>query len=343
MNKFLQCYILAFAFCVNFNFYAASTTKTILSERKIAVKNGDTTKKKKKKKKKKSKKVVDTSIPPSKFFDLSDWSLSIPTDVDGNGRADHIKENELSKDYSSEYFYATEDGGMVLKCPIGGYKTSKNTTYTRSELREMLRAGDTKIKTKGPTKNNWVFESSPDVAQAGGYDGTLKATLAVNHVTKSGSPKQVGRVIIGQIHAEDDEPLRLYYRKLPNNTKGSIYFAHEIRGTGEDNYYELIGSRDDNATNPDDGIALNEKFSYEVIVSGNILSVKIIRPGKPLAHKVVSMTNSGYNIAGEYMYFKAGVYNQNKTGRPSDYAQATFYELENEHKKYMEPSIANTK
>ena len=45
------------------------------------------------------------------------------------------------------------------------------------------------------------------------------------------------------------------------------------------------------------------------------------------------MAKSGYNVAGEYMYFKAGVYNQNKTGRGSDYVQATFYELSNEHKK----------
>ncbi len=33
----------------------------------------------------------------------------------------------------------------------------------------------------------------------------------------------------------------------------------------------------------------------------------------------------------DYMYFKAGVYNQNNTGDPEDYAQATFYELAASH------------
>ena len=221
---------------------------------------------------------------------------------------------------------------MVFKSPIGGFKTSINTTYTRSELREMLRAGDYSIDTKGPTKNNWVLESSPSKFIAGGYDGKLTATLAVNHVTKTGEAKHVGRVIIGQIHASHNEPLRLYYRKLPNNKKGSIYFAHEGRVNGEEDFHELIGSRDDDASDPQDGIALNEKFSYEVIVVGNVLSVKITRPNKPIAHKIVSMQNSGYDVANEYMYFKAGVYNQNKTGKENDYVQATFYKLENGHK-----------
>ncbi len=39
------------------------------------------------------------------------------------------------------------------------------------------------------------------------------------------------------------------------------------------------------------------------------------------------MSDSGYDIADEYMYFKAGVYNQNNTGNDSDYVQATFYSL----------------
>jgi len=284
------------------------------------------------KKKKKKKNQEDTSTPPSKYFDLSDWSLSEPTDRDGNGRSDHIYENDLNNGHRSEFFYASKDSGMVFKCPIQGYKTSKNTSYTRTELREMLRVGNKKIKTKGPNKNNWVFKGSPNMDTAGGYDGHLKATLAVNHVTRSGSPKQVGRVIIGQIHAEDDEPLRLYYRKLPQNKKGAVYFAHENRNTGEDIYYDLIGSRKDNADDPNDGIALNEKFSYEVLVVDTYLSIKINRPNKIAIQKVINMKDSGYAVEGEYMYFKAGVYNQNKTGRPMDYTQATFYNLENSHK-----------
>ena len=282
--------------------------------------------------------AINTTIAPSTKFDLSDWSLSVPADEDGNGRADQIKEKELNSGYANKYFYTATDGGMVFKCPIGGAKTSQNTSYTRSELREMLRAGDKKIKTKGPNQNNWVLQSSNSIYNAAGYDGQLSATLKVDYVTTTGDDKQVGRVIIGQIHAEHNEPLRLYYRKLPNNEKGSIYFAHEGRDNGKEDYYELVGSKSSKAKNPENGIALGEKFSYQVLVLGNSLGVKIIKEDKSIFEKRIDIRKSGYAAKDEYMYFKAGVYNQNKTGHPEDYVQATFYELSNKHKKYVEPS-----
>ncbi len=199
----------------------------------------------------------------------------------------------------------------------------------------MLRAGNTSISTQGVNQNNWVFSSAPlaDRDAAGGVDGNMKATLAVNYVTTTGNSNQVGRVIIGQIHANDDEPVRLYYRKLPGNSKGSIYIAHEEEATvsGTDFYFNIIGSRNDGAADPPDGIALDEEFSYEIDVVGNTLTVTIRRSGKPDATQVVDMSSSGYDAGGQYMYFKAGVYNQNNTGDATDYVQATFYALEHTH------------
>lgn len=279
---------------------------------------------------------LDPSLPPSGNFELIDWYLSVPTDNDGSGTADSIKENELAGGYeNSQYFYTASDGGMVFRCPVSGYKTSTNTSFTRTELREMLRRGDTGIATKGVNANNWVFGSAPSSARnaAGGVDGTLRASLAVNHVTTTGSSSQVGRVIIGQIHANDDEPLRLYYRKLPGNSKGSIYFAHEAEGGGEQ-YFEMIGSRSSSASNPSDGIALDEKFGYEIEVVGNTLRVTISRDGKPDVVQAVDMSGSGYDVSDQYQYFKAGAYNQNNTGDGSDYVQVTFYRLENSHDGY---------
>ncbi|WP_017444836.1 polysaccharide lyase family 7 protein [Gayadomonas joobiniege] len=276
---------------------------------------------------------LDPNKAPSENFNLSQWYLSVPSDDDNSGTADSIKEDALNAGYeNSDYFYTGSDGGMVFVCPIGGYKTSTNTSYTRTELREMLRAGDTSISTKGVNGNNWVFSSAPSSAQnsAGGVDGTLKATLAVNHVTTTGDSSQVGRVIIGQIHAENNEPIRLYYRKLPGNSKGSIYFAHE-EADSDELWYEMIGSRSSSASNPSDGIALNEVFSYEINVTGNLLTVKIMRDGKSTITETHDMSNSGYDDASDWMYFKAGVYNQNNTGNNSDYVQATFYKLEQSH------------
>lgn len=296
-----------------------------------------------------SKRVIPTSaggyglspdLPPGKNFDLLDWYLNTPADDDNNGISDRFSEVELAKGLADErYFYTAEDGGMVFRATIGGAKTSKNTRFTRTELREMLRRGDKSISTKGeggnPGLNNWVFSSAPEAAQkkAGGVDGTLRATLAVNHVTTTGENRDIGQVVIGQIHAGKDEPARLYYQKFPDSQHGSIYVAHEPSG-GDDIFVELLGRKTKTPEDPADGIALDEKFSYEIRAEGNQLTVTISQAGKILAQKNIDMSASGYDVANDYMYFKAGVYNQNRTGEPEDYVQATFYELENIHTGY---------
>jgi hypothetical protein len=251
-------------------------------------------------------------------FDLGKWKITLP---DGTERTTQWL---LDGNTSSNEFYYNGDGSMVFRSPNIAGSTS-GSSYSRSELREMLRGTDTSIPTRGFTKNNWVFSTSSSSIknQMGGIDGNMKATLKVDHVSTTGDAGKVGRVIIGQIHASDDEPLRLYYRKLPNNSRGSIYFAHETPN-GSDTWYEMIGSRSNSASNPSDGIALGEVFSYEVDVKGLQLKVTIKRPGKSDVVQTITM-NSGYND--DWMYFKAGVYNQNNSGTSSDYVQATFYNL----------------
>lgn len=262
---------------------------------------------------------------PAYTFDLSHWKITLP---DGSERnAQWLQSGETV----AEQFYFNSDGSMVFRSPnVAG--TTTNSRYSRSELREMLLGASPKGQTKGVTKNNWVFSTSdPQVKQlAGAVDGTMKATLQVDHVSTTGAPGSVGVVIIGQIHASDDEPLRLHYRKLPHHTRGSIYFAHETP-KGKDTWHDVIGSRANNAEDPLDGIALGEKFSYEIIARGLELTVSIYRPGKPEVSKTITM-HSGYN--NDWMYFKAGVYNQNNkdfTDDQSDYVQATFYSLDVSH------------
>ena len=270
-------------------------------------------------------------------IELNDWYLSIPVDENLASKSESIKEDELVDNYfNHEFFFLDPEGGMVFRSPIEGAKTSTNTRYTRTELREMLRRGNTSISTQGINANNWVFSSAPlaEQEQAGGVDGELAAELSVNHVTTTGDRSQVGRVIIGQIHANDDEPIRVYYRKLPENEKGAIYLAHEILD-GDDVYYELIGTRSKSASNPEGGIELNEKFSYQISVVGNQLTFTLSRPLKADIIQIIDMTESGYDSGGQYMYFKAGVYNQNNTGDPKDYVQATFYKIENSHSGYL--------
>ena len=302
---------------------------------------------------------LDSSLAPSDNFDLSKWNLSVPIDNgegDGYAKATTVTVEELNDEYElNDYFWTdTSDGGMVFKDYIDGARTSENTTYTRTELREMLRGEDTSISTQGVNGNNWVFSSVPTDLQskAGGVDGNMVATLAVNHVTTTGKDSYVGRVIVGQIHAASDEPIRIYYRLLPGHTKGSVYFAHEPSNNNSEQWYEMIGSRDDDADEPSDGIELDEKFSYEIDIAGDIMTVTITREDGSTVEEEVDMSNSGYsdgyytkdNVETEdYMYFKAGVYNQNKlvdydedgndnyNTDPNDYVQATFYYLTVSH------------
>ncbi|TEW56877.1 polysaccharide lyase family 7 protein [Psychromonas sp. RZ22] len=295
---------------------------------------------------------LDASKAPSENFDLSLWNLSVPIDNgegDGYAKATTVTVKQLNDGYEltdqggKDYFWTdTKDGGMVFRDYIGGARTSKNTSYTRTELRGMLRGEDTSISTQGVNGNNWVFGNAPDDQQklAGGVDGNMIATLAVNAVTTTGDSSHKGRVIVGQIHAASDEPVRIYYRLLPGHKKGSIYFAHEPSNGNSEEWYEMIGSKSSSASEPEDGIELNEKFGYEIDVKGTMLTVSIMRDGKDTITKEVDMSNSGYdgyyvNDDGDqkedYMYFKAGVYNQNNSGDDTDYVQATFYYLHAEH------------
>lgn len=276
---------------------------------------------------------LDPNKKPSENFELLDWHLTLPTDSDKNGKADSISEVNLASKFEySPLFYTAKDGGLVFAAPNKGATTSKNTKYTRTELREMLRKGNGRIKTQGVNKNNWVFGSMHSSGQrkAGAVDGSLEATVAVNRVSTTGDIKKVGRVIIGQIHAIKDEPIRLYYRKLPGNEKGAVYFAHEING-GDDIWTNMVGTRSHTLANPEDGIALGELFSYKISVEKDLLVVTLIREGKPNITKTLDMSKSGYHLSNQYMYFKLGVYNQNNTGDDGDFVQATFYHFDNTH------------
>ena len=284
---------------------------------------------------------------------------------------------------SSPYFFTATDGGMVFKSPVDGGRTSSGARFPRSELREYFRGGEerrndgTLINVTGSTENNWVLGYQPDdlelrsnAQNVGGRNGRLTGTLRVNKVTETGRSDDIGVTIIGQIHAESDEPLRLYYRKLPQNELGSIYFLHEIRedmddeeSTGRDgddlDEFVLVGSRSDNASNPVNGIALDELFSYEIINDGPVIEVILRRgdfDGEEIARDSFNMatltndgiTGSGYDRANEWMYFKAGAYTQNNVavedgeagaattgfgpdGTEADYDQVTFYRLGVEH------------
>jgi hypothetical protein len=264
--------------------------------------------------------TLDPSKPPSGNFDLTKWKITLPD-------ASEVQPSTLSNGYThSSWFYTdSTTGGMVFVSPnLGG--TTQNSTYTRSELREMLNpsAGTTSL------GNNWVTSTSSSTtkSQAGGVDGTMKATLRVDRVSTTGDSGKVGRVVVGQIHGPSTEPIRLYYHKRPSDSKGAIYFGTDDLNNNN-TWVNVIGGP--SSLNPSNGIALGQKWSYEIKVVGLQMTVKVTPEGGSTTTVNYTLP-SGYN--NKYLYFKAGVYNQNNTDTsPSlnDHVKATFFSLTHTH------------
>ena len=288
---------------------------------------------------------LDPSAPPGDNFNLLTWSIDTPRDEDPvNGIADRTSEVRLNAGFvDDDFFFTAPDGGMVFRSTIEGTPTS-GTAFNRSELREQLRLGDTSISTVGVNENNWVLGYQPDPGvDVGGRNGVLRATLAINKLTTTGTTQHEGRTIIGQIHAESDEPLRLYFKKFAGSERGYIYMAHEIRDS-DDLWFVVVGPEnpdiDDEpifpGADPANGIALDELFSYEIIQAGARIDVIVRRGdegGEIIGHNSVDMIerNSGYDRSDEWNYFRAGAYTQNDSGDLTDGDQITFYRVENTH------------
>lgn len=245
------------------------------------------------------------TVAPSQNFDLSQWNLTLPS-------ASTISVNELNSgfQYAEAFYTDPSSGGMVFRCPNLA-RTTANSSYSRSELRELLAPWDSNTKSNA---NNWTPEMG----------GTLKATVRVDHVSVTGDSKKLGRVIIAQIHGpETSEVVRLYYAKKPTDAKGRIYAAFETM-SGTTSYSPDIVRNTSGA-----GLALGEKFRYEVRLIDTKLRLVVRRMDGTVAGSYTKTIDSAY--VGKNVYFKAGVYNQNNTGDAADYVQATFFALTHTH------------
>ena len=178
-------------------------------------------------------------------------------------------------DYKSEgFFYTANDGDdwVVYKTPNAG-NTHGTSNNTRTELAQLKK---------------W----SP---MAG---GKMNATLKVMNVSPTGDARVAASysVVVGQIHSADgheNEPFKVFYKKFPGHTKGSVFWNYEINTAGDDNSkrwdysYPIWGydfsvtgeTADTYPDEPEDGIALGEEFSYEVDVKDGIMRLTFTSEG----------------------------------------------------------------
>jgi hypothetical protein len=277
-----------------------------------------------------NKATAEKTVYPSEvtpFF--NDWNL-ILGDGSNAGQANDFEHKD--------FFYTANDGEsnwVVYKTPNSG-DTHGTSNNTRTELAQ--------------TKK-W----SPVT------DAKLTATLKVMNVSSTGDARVAASyaVVIGQIHSADgheNEPLKIFYKKFPGHTKGSVFWHYEINTAGEDNsgrwdYSTAVWGHDFSVVGPEentfpeepkDGIALEEELSYEIEVKDGIMSLKFTSEGHETKTFTKNLIASEYTTtadipkqtqdlfvpigqdgverenayAGEGLFFKLGCYNQTNGKSP---------------------------
>jgi poly(beta-D-mannuronate) lyase len=289
-------------------------------------------------------------LVPADKFDLSHWKITVPVDLDDNGKIDEINVKRIQNYRHRDFFYLNDDGHMVFVAPNKAITTA-NSSNTRSELRHMLGGKD--VDTKSP-ENNFVIKAHKNASDFAQIGGNLQATVKVNHVAKRAThskKKPTYSVVVGQIHAEKskdivsqgegygwgNEPLKIYYKKWPGHKYGSVFWNYERNleknnSNRKDIAYPVWGHLWDNASSPkESGIALDEEFSYEVNVYQNIMYLTFTTERHGAVKYEIDLANNvdangkvdaldhpnGYS--GDVLYFKAGAYNQCSTKNDSGF------------------------
>ncbi|MGB0838218.1 MAG: polysaccharide lyase family 7 protein [Flavobacteriaceae bacterium] len=150
--------------------------------------------------------------------------------------------------------------------------------------------------------------------------------ITVYQTSESGDPKVAASysVVVGQIHSDQghkNEPLKIFYKKFPGHTKGSVFWNYEINTQGDNSKrwdysqaiwgYDMSVVADQNnqlPSEPVDGIELGESFNYAIEVKEGIMTLTFTSDG----HETEQAT--GYK--GELQFFKAGAYNQSNGKDP---------------------------
>lgn len=239
--------------------------------------------------------ALNPALAPSGNFNLANWKLTLPTDSYARFTGTAVEVKNLSGYRNPKYFYTGSNGAMVFAAPVEGATTS-GSRFARSELREM----------KGTERAAWTLQQG----------GSMTATLEVDKVPTLFNGKG-GKIVIGQIHGQTDELVRLYWE---NNT---IYFKNEKAGARNSELrFDLK-----NAQGQVPNVSRDEKFSYKINAKGDSLTVTVYADGKVYA----SHTRINDVWDKDTFYFKAGVYLGVNETQGRGVGQTSFYALSFSH------------
>ncbi|EGR0800778.1 polysaccharide lyase family 7 protein [Vibrio alginolyticus] len=279
---------------------------------------------------------VDYPVPADKF-DMRNWKITIPSDINEDGKVDEIEGVAMLSYSHKDFFFLNEEGNLVFEVQNKAV-TTKNSKNARSELREMPRGADFSIQTDD-LANHWALSSHPQAAKHSRVGGTLEATLKVNHVSEHAKFPEKGpahSVVVGQIHAKKidarikegkgyghgNEPIKIFYKKFPEHKMGFVFWNYERNLAKEDPNridiaYPVWGNTWDNLEEPGQaGIALGEEFSYKIEVQGTMMNLTFETERHETVtysidlSKGIDSKDFEHGYAEDMFYFKAGAYGQ---------------------------------
>lgn len=260
----------------------------------------------------------ETNLKTVPAIDLTNWKITLPiSDPDGklyNFEYPEILDFETNEIAKPFFYKDSSDNSIVFHSYPA--ETTKNTKYSRSELREQMKPGDDNV--------NWTFEQG----------GTMRGTLSVPEVTQD----KIGnyhRVIIMQIHGrltneqrdligEDDNNappiLKIYWQEGVIRVKSK--YLKDVNASYEEMLHEHAWG-DDSGRNFKE-IVGTDKFILEVKVSKGLMTVTL-NDNETLVYDGIDMEKWGIFEN----YFKAGNYFQSRD--EGSYAKVKYYTLEVSH------------
>lgn len=266
-----------------------------------------------KKKKKKAKKVKLPEI------DLSHWKVTLPIPNE-KGKPYEIEPPAIhdfaSNEVAKPYMYIDSTDGSIVFHAYPTNSTTRNTKYSRTELREQMVPGENNV--------NWTFADG----------GVLKGKYAIEDISRDANGKY-HKTIIAQIHGRLTNEQRDLIGADDNNAppilkiywlNGKIRVKSKVLASSNLSDEELLHEE---AWDNDEG------FTFEQEVGFRPFSISVeVSEGK----MVIGLNNSEYKTyKGIHMekwgifenYFKAGNYFQSRD--EGSFAKVKIYKLSISH------------
>lgn len=247
-------------------------------------------------------------------IDLNNWKVTLPIGNPTSFRPPEILEYATNEALKPFFYNDSIDGSLVFYTYPN--KTTANSSYSRTELREQM--------VSGSDYTNWTFAEG----------GRMRGVLSVPEVSsdQDGNPH---RVIVMQIHGRLTDEQRDLINEDDNNAPpilkiywvdGYVRIKTKIVKDLDSTYEELLST---SAWGDDNGYTIptevgNDKFSLEVIAKEGIMEI-IFNDNDTIVYDNIHLRKWGIFEN----YFKAGNYLQ--TTDENAFSRVKYYELTASH------------